>query len=94
MSAEKKDEGAATPVPTSGVQPRAQRQAEWPEPKGYLPPRFRPGDVVIVVLPGEEVERTAVVIGPLLPGNALVETYAVIVDDVLQVEAYEAWMRG
>jgi len=88
LNAPPKTEGETnTPSPTSAVVRRTSR--EWPEAKGYLPPRFLPGAIVSVMTHDGEEKMATVIYAPT---NPLVEPYLLLFADGLR-PACEPSMR-
>jgi hypothetical protein len=92
-------EHSTTPAPTSGVQPAVRVSSSvprsgarvtlpgWPEPKGALSPRFSPGSLVRVLLPGEVKWEVALVL--FVPDNVLAAPYALLLSTERSVHAFE-----
>jgi hypothetical protein len=74
------------PFPASCV-PDCAPERTWPEPAGYLPPRFQPGDEVTVWCPGEGKRRSGLVTSA--PANGLIGLYQVSLTETCTLRVHE-----
>ena len=83
-----------TPAPASGVVPTAPAPAApvlppgWPQPNGFLRPRFRVEARVAAFVPGDMASSSAGIIVSV-PVNILTHAYGILCDDGRRVDVYE-----